>query len=243
MKHKYAGGFTLVELMIALVLTGMIMVLLFGSLRVSSRGWDAAEQRQQQVSEQYQLQQFLRRLIGQARGERVRDIDSVLQVSFRGESDQLTFVGPRFSMSSEGGLLWYRLYLREATDEGPEALVLQTRAFSEQDNIDWLALFDPFAATRLNDDLEEIQPPEEHVLLVTSDARLNFRYSFFADDGSLDDKNQWLDEVKLPSLVDLTLEEFETDAVSKQQLVNQLLTSWQPLSIALQEYNYAVRTD
>ncbi|WP_432695487.1 PulJ/GspJ family protein [Marinobacterium sp. YM272] len=242
MNRKYAGGFTLVELMIALVLTGMIMMLLFGSLRVSSRGWDAAEQRQQQVSEQYQLQQFLRRLIGQARGERVRDIDSVIQVAFRGESDQLMFVAPRFSQSSEGGLLWYRIFLSEATDERPQALMLQTRTYAEQEGVDWFSLFDTDRVTLLEGEEEEIQPPEEHLLRITGDARLSFQYSFFGNDGSEEESDQWLQEARLPTLVELTLEEFDS-GYEEEQPETQLLSSWQPLSVALQEYNYAVRTD
>ncbi len=241
-KRIYTGGFTLVELMIALVLTGMIMVLLFGSLRVSSRGWDAAEQRQQQVSEQYQLQQFLRRLIGQARGERVRDIDGVLQVTFRGDRDQLVFAAPRFSASSVGGLLWYRLYLSDATDDRPQALMLQTRKFVSGKSIDWFSLFDPDRVTRLDDGEEEIQPPEEHLLRVTGEARLSFEYMFFGDDGSDEESDQWLEEVRLPTLVELRLEEFEPENEADQP-EGSLLNSWQPFSIALQEYNYAVRTD
>ncbi|TCK08765.1 prepilin-type N-terminal cleavage/methylation domain-containing protein [Marinobacterium mangrovicola] len=242
MKRIDAAGFTLVELMIALVLTGMIMLLLFGSLRVSSRGWDAAEQRQQQISEQYQLQQFLRRLIGQARGERIRDIDGVIQVTFRGEPDQLVFAAPQFSMSSEGGLLWYRLYLSEATDERPQALMLQTRTFAEQEGVDWLSLFDPDFVTRLDDEDKGIQPPEEHLLRITGDASLSFKYSFFDSDGSEEESDQWLDETRLPTLVELTLEEFDSEH-EEEQAETPLLSSWQPLSVALQEYNYAVRTD
>ena len=37
------GGFTLLELLIAITLLGLILVLLFGGLRLGMRSWDAGQ--------------------------------------------------------------------------------------------------------------------------------------------------------------------------------------------------------
>jgi len=241
MNRTAERGFTLVELLIALVLTGMIMALLFGGLRITSRSWDAVEQRRQQITEQYQLQQLLRRLIGQAQTLRVRDRDSVIQVAFRGEADQLTFVAPRYAGSRGGAELWYRLYLSEATAERPQALMLETRGYSSGEAIDWFLLFDPAARDEMQ--AEPILPPEQHLLLVTGDARLRFTYHYHVMGAPERIEEQWLEEARLPTMVEINLETLFGGEGESDGAGTPLLTSWDGVSIALQEYDYAVRTD
>lgn len=232
-------GFTLVELLIALVLTGMIMSLLFASLRISSRAWDSVERRQQEVAEQYQLQQLLRRLLGNAQGERIRVVDGGVQVAFRGSRDEVVFVAPRYASSSGSGLLWYRLRLSEATSERPQALVLETLAFDNDRTVDWDRLFDPDPGVDYEG--EPFPEPEEHILRLTGDAELSFTYLYY-DAEKLDQTlDEWVDQTTLPLLVELSLEQSESDDMPPMMAA--LLSSWETLTIAMQEYSYDVRSD
>lgn len=233
-------GFTLVELLIGLVLTALVMTLIFGSLRIVSRSWDSVEYRQQQVTEQYQLQQLLRRLLAQAQAERLRDVDNVLQATFRGESEQVIFLAPLQSGNPEAGLSWYRLVLSPATAERPQALVLESRAYSQGESVDWVSLFDPVVTVL--EDGTALAPPVEHVLRVTGDARLSFRYLYYEPGELAEISDQWLEQTALPLRVDLFLEEFP-ELMEPDQRPLPLISAWDGFSIALQEYAYAERTD
>ena len=54
-------GFTLLELLIALTLLGLILVLLFGGLRLGVRSWDASQQQIDTLNSLRSLESFLRR--------------------------------------------------------------------------------------------------------------------------------------------------------------------------------------
>lgn len=243
--QRRRGGFTLIELLIALLLTTLIFGLLFGALRIAARGAETTERRQQQSGEQYQLQQLLRRLIGQARSERVRDGDGVLQVAFRGEREQLIFVAPRYAGNGGQGLLWYRLYLSPATAQRGTALVLQTRIYDGSGSVEWQTLFDPEVTQ--NGQGEDLPPPVEHLLRLTGEARLSFSYSQQEQGRELESSDEWLEQNQLPLLVELSLEEFASDGDKNRDDSGReqaaLLPGWQALAVALQEYTQDVRSD
>ncbi|MBV1787978.1 prepilin-type N-terminal cleavage/methylation domain-containing protein [Marinobacterium sp. D7] len=227
-------AFTLMEMLIALLLTGLVMTLIFTSLRLTAKGWDAAERRQTQIAEQYQVQQLLRRLIGQARNERVRDVDSILQSAFRGDSDQLIFVAPARADSQDASLLWYRLRLEPGEDDESAALVLETRAFRSEEIVDWSLLFEEEPEVGLEEPLPA--PRQSYRLMALSEPELRFRY-MHARPGELAELSEsWIESNELPMRVDLML---TSDAEQSDTPV--LLPAWQELSFSLKEYAYAVR--
>lgn len=232
-------GFTLVELLIALVLTGLVMVLLFASLRIGSRSWETVDTRQEQVSEQYQLQQFLRRLVAKAKDEKVRSTGGSVQVAFKGESGELIFVAPSKLGDQSSGLLWYRLYLSEATAEHPKALMLETTKFDQRRGIDWTLLFEP--DVYFDQYGEEIEPPKQHVLGLTGDAELHFSYHYYDENDLAQESDIWEEESQLPRLIEIGLERHE--ARDSTDIEEPGIAGWSGLNIALAEYNYAVRTD
>ncbi|GGC02063.1 hypothetical protein GCM10011352_30330 [Marinobacterium zhoushanense] len=244
MKKRRSQGFTLIELLIALVLTGLVMMLLFSSLRIGSRSWDAVD-RQQQLSEQYQLQMLLRRLVTQARNDRVSDANGVIQVAFRGERHQLVFIAPRELSGSGDNLLWYRLYLAEATTERPQALMLETKTYSNTGLVDWDLLFDP--SPQFDEQGEEISPPKQYELRIVGEGSLEFRYLSYDESQFEQETELWVEEPRLPNLVTIKL---ENDALAQEARglgdgvrIEPLSAAWNELSVALQEYTYGVRTD
>lgn len=241
-RRAEARGFTLVELLIALVLTALILSLLFVGLRISSRAWDSADQRQQAVTEQYQLQQLLRRLIGQARGERVRHVGGGVQVAFHGEAEQVIFLAPQNLSDPRGGLLWYRLRLQGMSADQAGALVLDTRLFDPDIQVDWNLLFDP---TYMVDEFgNELPPPKQHRLRELDAARLRFSYFYYEMGQVGQTRDEWQEEGRLPLLVELSLEEGAIESSdSAQARTEVLLPSWTALAIAMQEYSHEVRRD
>ncbi|MBR9883622.1 MAG: prepilin-type N-terminal cleavage/methylation domain-containing protein [Oceanospirillales bacterium] len=227
-------GFTLIEMMIALLLTALVMTLIFGSLRLTSRGWDAADQQQERISRQYQVQQLLRRLIGQARDERIRDIDSVLQVAFRGEPDQLVFVAPAHAESGSSDLLWYRLRVEESDEPDDTALVLDTRAFRSAEIVDWTLLFDE--EPQVGPEESAPAPRVSHRLLSLNEPQLRFQYMHVRPGELAEVSDSWIQNGELPLRVDLMLQS------DRAQPRGELLPLWQELSFSLREYTYAVRT-
>lgn len=218
-------GFTLLELLITLVLMGLVMLLVFGGLRITSRIWEAADQRQQQVAEQYQLQQVLRRLVGQAQNHRVRDAQGRVQLAFHGEAEQLVFVAPASRAASNANLYWYRLYLAAATAERPAALMLQARTFESGAAVDWYSLFDVQP-----DDLLAPVELNEFVLLPLPEARIRLVY-WGQQDRWLTEQPDWVEQSVLPRLVELHIT-FESE---------QAVEHWPVLAVGLQEYLHETR--
>ena len=98
------AGFTLVELLVAMVLLGMISVALFGGIRLGARSWAAGHERLEQINEIEAAQGVLRLLLGQAR--RVALFDAGRRrdaVSFTGRPDEVYFAAPLPAHRGLGG--------------------------------------------------------------------------------------------------------------------------------------------
>lgn len=96
-------GFTLLELLIALTLLGLILVLLFGGLRLGVRSWDASQQQVDTLNSVRSLESFLRREMSVAQPYQWKAGPSQ-KVAFLGERDKLSFVAPLPSRVGGGGL-------------------------------------------------------------------------------------------------------------------------------------------
>lgn len=129
-RHRQAG-FTLVELLVALVLLGMISVALFGGLRFGARAWEAGSERQDAVHQVQAVQGFLRGRLAQAVRTAERDEN---EPGFRGEAQRLRFAAPMPPYLGLGGYYIFDLGIREA-DAGP-SLVLQWRLQRAEEPLD-----------------------------------------------------------------------------------------------------------
>lgn len=100
-RHK---GFTLLELLVALSLMGMLLVILYGGLRLGIRGWDSGEQHATQLNDIQVAQDFIRRQIKQSVAVYRNDPDQGRVILFEGDAERLKLVAPMLSYLGLGGL-------------------------------------------------------------------------------------------------------------------------------------------
>lgn len=89
--RRSIGGFTLVELPVAMTLLGLIFVALFGGLRFGTRTWEVGNERSEAFAEVEVVQSLLRRQLAQAVMLRVPKGHEPV---FLGEEDRLGFAAP-----------------------------------------------------------------------------------------------------------------------------------------------------
>jgi len=116
------GGFTLLELMIALVLLGLLSAVLFGSLRLAGRSSDSGEANAEAAASMRLTEEFLRRNLEAQHPLRMRNIVE-WPLLFAGARDELRYVAELPARVAGGGLWYYRLAVR--TDDPRAPLVLE----------------------------------------------------------------------------------------------------------------------
>jgi general secretion pathway protein J len=103
-------GFTLVEMLIALVLMALVAGVLFGSLRLAGRSWEVGEQRLEDGANARAAQQFLRAHLAQQYPLRMRR-DAERPLFFAGERDSIRFASVLPDRVVAGGTLLLRVSL------------------------------------------------------------------------------------------------------------------------------------
>ena len=105
--HRRQSGLTLLEMMIALLLLSMLLMLLFGGLRLASSSWDRGSAFTDNVSQMQLVENFMRREISQAAPYRLRqdpqDPKAVL-LGYEGDTERLRFVALMPAAAARGGL-------------------------------------------------------------------------------------------------------------------------------------------
>ena len=107
--HRRQTGFTLLELVVAITLMGLVLVMLYSGLRLGLNGSDSGEARAGATNRLRLVEEFLRRQLAQSmtvyqtsdRQERV--------VVFTGRADRLEFVAPMLAQLGQGGLYRVRI--------------------------------------------------------------------------------------------------------------------------------------
>ncbi len=178
-------GFTLLELLIAMTLMGMILVMVYGGLRLGMRSWEAGQVRVEAVDDMRLVQEFIRRQLRQTVvtfrsdgfGERV--------VAFEGDAAQLNLVAPMLAYLGLGGLYFIQFDVIQENE-------------TDHLRVRWW----PFRADGFEDDDES----EESILL--SDVS-DFEWSYFGSEESGQDPEwyqRWESQTQYPRLVRLRLD-------------------------------------
>ena len=97
------GGFTLIELVIALALLGVMVLFMYSGLAFGLRGWDAADTNGRRTADRRIAENFLRREVAELFPMRWKD-PMALRLAFEGKPDLLRFVSVRPAGISVTGL-------------------------------------------------------------------------------------------------------------------------------------------
>ena len=148
-------GFTLLEVLVAVVIMAVIMTTAFGALRLGGRSWEAGVTRASDNERFRAVADLLRRQVHQVipmswpEGKEKR-------ITFEGAPNQLRFVAPSPKQHRQAGLFEFGMFARQ---QGPDT--------------DLMLSFVPF-----NPDAETFQRParDQQVLLVEGLQRVSFEY-------------------------------------------------------------------
>ncbi|WP_295881471.1 prepilin-type N-terminal cleavage/methylation domain-containing protein [uncultured Thiohalocapsa sp.] len=116
------GGFTLVELLIALVLVSVITVLMFSGLRLGSRAWEGVEALSERVNDLRVARNFIEQTLRQTRPASVIFDGEQLPV-FAGDAERLELAAPLSEHVGIPGLYILRLVREAAGDHDRLVLV------------------------------------------------------------------------------------------------------------------------
>ncbi len=203
---RRAAGFTLVEVLVALVILAMLMAALYAAFRFSARALEAARARGTMIEEMAAGISFLRERLSQAQNVLLTTGPQSQEASFAGDAGALAFVAPMPADISLGGLYYFRLFF----DPAAQATRLE------------LALYRSREVFRL----EEAADRRSRVIF--PGYRAVFRY-YGRDEPAPDAPARWQDAWPargwLPQLVEIRLEPMTPDAASARP--------WPPIRIAL----------
>jgi general secretion pathway protein J len=147
-------GFTLIEMVLALVLLGAMMLLIYSGLSFGLKGWDAAESNGRRTADRRIAENFLRREIGETFPLRFKDPLN-LKLAFDGQSDALRFASARPAGISAGGLSLVGIAVEAADDRSRNKNLVMRRAMPDDAAKDFGPL-DKGERTVLFDNVESV---------------------------------------------------------------------------------------
>ena len=147
-------GFTLIEVVLAMVLLATIMVLMYSGINFAMRSWDATDRNGRRVADQRLGENFLRREMTEMFPMRWKDPTEV-KFAFEGDADHLRFVSARPPGIQQAGLSLVSLDLQPIEGSRGRNLVMR-RAMPDDDARDFSPLdkAEPFT---LMADVEGVQ--------------------------------------------------------------------------------------
>lgn len=187
MKSRCSQGFTLIEVLIAMTLLGVMVVLLFSSLRIAAESWNAGESKMAQVNQKAVVYQFFKRHLTTIRPLPILNIDpnnpEELQV-FRGYPQTLRFAAALPASSARKGL---QIFTIAPNPENTSVLTVSLV---------------PYRLTETEQNL----PPDRPEVLLEEVAQLQFAYFGKTEDVA---EPQWREEWaladRLPSLIKVSI--------------------------------------
>lgn len=95
------GGFTLLEVLVAITILALLIMAGFGGLRVGSRSWEAGLEHSGQTDATRSLRSFLGRQFGRVVAIRIKEGEGA-RLAFEGTSEKVTYVVPAPAYSVSG---------------------------------------------------------------------------------------------------------------------------------------------
>jgi len=181
------GGFTLLELLVAMALLGLLASVLFGSLNLAGQSWDRGEARAEANSGMRLAEEFLRANLEAQHPLRLRKAAD-FPLLFAGETDELRYAAALPARVTAGGVWAYRLMVDGNDARSP--LVLQ----------------------RVIPDLNAMKPPDfaEADRSVLAENIASIKLAYYGRDAGTNDtasdpswRDHWDDNQRLPLLIRL----------------------------------------
>ncbi len=110
------GGFTLIEVLLAIALVSIIMAMAYGGFRASVRATSSGEAVIEETNRLRVVQQFVRRQLMQSRALIIEQFDDGEIVRFQGDGEHVRFVSPMPGYLSYGGPYVQELSLESGSD-------------------------------------------------------------------------------------------------------------------------------
>lgn len=126
------SGFTLLEMLVAMSLLGLVMAMLFGGLRLGLRVWETGEERSEQRSEIAVAQRFLRGVVARAHPMIRAGRRNVRLVAFAGTSSRMEIAALLPPHLGPGG--FSHVVVEIARDGGKRRLEIRFAPISRDDN-------------------------------------------------------------------------------------------------------------
>ena len=116
-------GFTLIEVLVAMVLLATIMLLMYSGLSFSLRSWDATDINGRRTADRRLGENFLRRELSELFPMRWKDATQV-KVAFEGGTERLRFVSQRPAGLQAGGLSLVGIEVEENREKHTRDVVM-----------------------------------------------------------------------------------------------------------------------
>lgn len=189
------AGFTLVELLVAMVLATLVSLLAYSGLEVAMAGWHASEQRLREMELNSLAQSLIRRLLENPVAFDVRDLEGVQQVAFFGSEQELIFAAHLPALGDSDQLYWIQLSQdKQLTRHGPNwRILLRYLPMERTRALDWAVVSDSLASNG-----------EELVVLEGQPRAWRFAYLEAHSERDNEWKNEWQQRRTLPLLIRLT---------------------------------------
>jgi len=154
MSPSLQRGFTLLEALVAMILLGLMMAVMTGSIRFAGQSRDAAIARIDSLDNMRIAQDFMRQTLAQAHPKRWAKVVGRPYV-FRGDREELFLAAPLTARVGVGGLFLLKFALvEEGRDKGKK--LVMARLFPEPD-MQEMPDFSSAETTVLADDLAEVE--------------------------------------------------------------------------------------
>lgn len=132
-------GFTLVELVVAMVILGAMLALLYSGLNFAARSWDAGDANGQRMADRRIGENFLRRELTELFPMRWKE-PTTLQFAFEGEKDHMRFVSSRPAGITQGGLSLVGIEVQDEAPGSKARNLVMRRAMPDDDQKDFRPL-------------------------------------------------------------------------------------------------------
>ncbi len=135
MPKKYSlSGFTLIEVIIAMTLLSIMVVLLFGSLKISAESWNKGETKIAEVNEKAVVYQFFKRHLPTIRPLWDEFSDGEQKFSFQGGPQKLQFVS---TFPASAGRKGFQLFKIVFDDNAGQIKVLLSPFYPSLEGLQW----------------------------------------------------------------------------------------------------------